>query len=192
MNMSAVSNTELVLIGVLVLVVMGIGAFVLMQRRRTARLRTQFGAAEYNRAIEKSGNRKNAEAGLEGRAQRVDGLPVRPLSAADRTRFEESWRGVQSRFIDGPAGAVSEADRLLGDVMATRGYPVGNFEQRAADISVDHPMVLENYRAAHQIALRQLEGQATTEELRGAMVHYRTLFEELLSEPVISASKAAS
>jgi len=192
MNMSAVSNTELVLIGVLVLVVMGIGAFVLMQRRRTARLRTQFGAAEYNRAIEKSGNRKNAEAGLEGRAQRVDGLPVRPLSAADRTRFEESWRGVQSRFIDGPAGAVSEADRLLGDVMATRGYPVGNFEQRAADISVDHPLVLENYRAAHQIALRQLEGQATTEELRGAMVHYRTLFEELLSEPVISASKAAS
>ena len=76
--------------------------------------------------------------------------------------------------------------------MATRGYPVGNFEQRAADISVDHPLVLENYRAAHQIALRQLEGQATTEELRGAMVHYRTLFEELLSEPVISASKAAS
>lgn len=99
---------------------------------------------------------------------------------------------MQARFVDGPAGAVSEADQLLGDVMATRGYPVGSYEQRAADISVDHPLVLENYRTAHEIALRQIQGQANTEDLRQAMVHYRTLFDELVSEPAIPATKAAS
>jgi len=192
MSISTSSSTELVLIATLVVVVIVIAALLLLQKRRTSKLRTQFGDAEYARTVEKAGNRKDAEAGLEGRAQRVDGLPVRPLSAADRTRFEESWSGVQSRFIDGPAGAVSEADRLLGDVMATRGYPVGDFEQRAADISVSHPLILENYRAAHEIALRQMQGQANTEDLRRAMVHYRTLFEVLVSEPAIAASKAAS
>jgi hypothetical protein len=192
MNIAASTTAEPVLIVVLVLVVVGIAAFLLLQRRRTAKLRTQFGDAEYTRAIEKSGNRKNAEAGLEGRAHRVDGLPVRLLSPGDRARFEDSWRGVQARFIDGPAGAVSEADRLLGDVMATRGYPTGDFEQRAADISVDHPLVLENYRAAHEIAVHQMQGKATTEDLRQAMVHYRTLFDELVSEPAIPAAKATS
>ena len=110
--------------------------------------------------------------------------------AGDRARFAESWRGVQARFVDGPAGAVTEADQLLGDVMSTRGYPVSNFEQRAADISVDHPLVLENYRTAHEIALRQTRGQASTEELRQAMVHYRTLFEELVNEPEMPLAKA--
>ena len=108
---------------------------------------------------------------------------IHPLAAGDRARFVESWRGVQSRFVDGPAGAVTEADQLLGDVMSTRGYPVSEFEQRSADISVDHPLVLENYRKAHEIALRQTRGQANTEDLRQAMVHYRTLFEELINEP---------
>ena len=192
MSFPTLSNTELVLIATLVVVAILIAAVLLLRKRRTAKLRTQFGDAEYTRAVEKSGNRKNAEAGLEGRSQRVDALPVRPLSAADRTRFAESWSGIQSRFIDGPAGAVSEADRLLGDVLSTRGYPVGDFEQRAADISVNHPLVLENYRAAHEIALRQMQGQANTEDLRRALVHYRTLFEELVSEPAISVSKAAS
>jgi hypothetical protein len=110
----------------------------------------------------------------------------KPLSAGDRARFGESWRGVQARFVDGPAGAVTEADQLLGDVMSTRGYPVGDFEQRAADISVDHPLVLENYRKAHEIALQQTRGQATTEDLRQAMVHYRTLFEELVGDPAMA------
>jgi hypothetical protein len=96
---------------------------------------------------------------------------------------------VQSRFIDGPPGAVAEADQLLGDVMSTRGYPVSDFEQRAADISVGHPVVLENYRTAHDIALRQTRGQANTEELRQAMVHYRTLFEDLLSEPEMTLAR---
>jgi hypothetical protein len=95
----------------------------------------------------------------------------------------ESWGRVQARFVDGPGSAVTDADQLLGDVMSTRGYPVSDFEQRAADLSVDHPLVLENYRAAHEGALRHTRGQANTEELRQAMIHYRTLFEELVSEP---------
>ena len=142
--------------------------------------------------MEKGGNRRNAEAELEERTQRVEGFHVRPLGAGDRARFIESWRGVQARFVDGPAGAVTEADQLLGDVMSARGYPVSEFEQRAADISVDHPMVLENYRTAHEIALQQSRGQASTEDLRQAMVHYRTLFEELVSEPEMPLRKAAS
>jgi hypothetical protein len=190
-NISNLSTTEIVLIAALVVVLAGVVAVFLLQRkRRTAKLRTQFGGAEYARAMEQGGNRRKAEAKLEERAERVEAFHVRPLAAGDRARFVESWRGLQARFVDGPAGAVSEADRLLGDVMSTRGYPVADFEQRAADISVDHPLVLENYRAAHEIALRQTGGKATTEELRQAMVHYRTLFEELVSEPVSSHATA--
>ena len=185
------STTEIVLIaGFVVILASAAVAFRWQRKRRTERLRTQFGGAEYARAVGQGGNRRKAEAGLEERAQRVEAFHVRPLAPADRARFLESWRGLQARFVDGPAGAVSEADRLLGDVMSTRGYPVADFEQRAADISVDHPLVLENYRAAHEIALRQTGGKATTEELRQAMVHYRTLFEELVSEPVVSFAHA--
>ncbi len=191
MNIPTLSTTEIVLIVALVAVLaVGIAAFLVQRKRRTARLRSQFGGVEYARTVEKDG-RKNAEAALEERAQRVEGFHLRPLAAGDRARFVESWRGVQARFVDGPAGAVTEADQLLGDVMATRGYPVSDFEQRAADISVDHPLVLENYRKAHEIALRQIRGQASTEELRQAMVHYRTLFEELISEPATPLARAA-
>ena len=183
----ALSTTEIVLIAALVVVLAAvIAAFLLQRKRRTKRLRTQFGSPEYARAVEQGGNRRKAEARLEERAERVEAFHVRPLSSGDRERFLESWRGLQARFVDGPAGAVSEADRLLGDVMSTRGYPVADFQQRVADISVDHPLVLESYRAAHEIALRQMGGKATTEDLRQAMVHYRTLFEELVSEPVVS------
>lgn len=191
MNIPTLTTTEIVLSVALVAVLaVGIAAFLLQRKRRTERLRTQFGGAEYARAVEKDG-RRNAEAALEGRAQRVEAFHVRPLSEGDRARFVETWRGVQARFVDGPAGAVTQADQLLGDVMATRGYPVSDFEQRAADISVDHPLVLENYRKAHEIALRQIRGQASTEELRQAMVHYRTLFEELISEPAAPLARAA-
>jgi hypothetical protein len=193
MNIPTLNTTELVLIIALVVVVVaGIAAFLWRRKRRTERLRTQFGGAEYARAVEEGGNRRHAEAGLEERTQRVEAFHVRPLSAGDRARFVESWHGVQARFVDGPAGAVTEADQLLGDVMSARGYPVSAFEQRAADISVDHPLVLENYRTAHEIALRQVRGQANTEELRQAMVHYRTLFEELVGEPEMPLTKAAS
>jgi len=161
------------------------------RKRRTGRLRAQFGGAEYARAVQ-PGNRRVGEAGLEKRTERVEKFNVRPLSESDRVRFAASWRGVQTHFVDGPAGAVTEADQLLGDVMSTRGYPVSNFEQRAADISVDHPLVLENYRTAHEIALRQTKGQASTEDLRQAMVHYRMLFDELVSGPELPLAKAAS
>jgi hypothetical protein len=193
MSITTVSTTELALIiAFVVVLVAGIAAFLWRRKRRTERLRIQFGGAEYARAVQKGGNRRQAEAGLEERTQRVERLHVQPLAAGDRARLVESWRGVQARFVDGPAGAVTEADQLLGDVMSTRGYPVSNFEQQAADISVDHPLVLENYRTAHEIALRQTRGQASTEDLRQAMVHYRTLFEELVSEPEMPLTKAAS
>ena len=192
MDVTNVSATQVVVIVAVIVVLVAVAAVILMLRkRRTERLQTKFGGAEYDRAVEKDGGRRHAEAALEGRAQRVEKFHVRPLAAADRARFVESWRGVQSRFVDGPAGAVSEADRLLGDVMSTRGYPVSDFEQRAADISVDHPLVLANYRTAHEIALRQTRGQASTEDLRQAMVHYRTLFEELIGEPAASLAKPA-
>jgi hypothetical protein len=103
----------------------------------------------------------------------------------------ESWRQVQARFVDGPGGALTEADQLLRDVMSTRGYPVSDFEQRVADVSVDHPLVLEHYRSAHEIAVRQTQGQASTEDLRQAMIHYRTLFEELVGEPELARAKTA-
>jgi len=193
MKLPALTTTELELaIALLVVLVAGLVAFLWHRKRRTARLRGQFGEAEYARAVEKGGDRRHAEAALQKREERVDGLRIRPLTAADRARFVSTWRDVQARFVDGPAGAVGAADQLLGDVMSTRGYPLDGFDQRAADISVDHPLVLENYRAAHDIAIRQTRGQAGTEDLRQAMIHFRTLFEELVNEPEMPLAKIAS
>jgi len=180
------STTVIVaIIALVVIVVAGIGTLLFRRKRRTEGLRNKFGGTEYARAVKEGGSRRHAEAGLDKRTERVEGFHVRPLVPADRARFEDSWRRIQTRFVDGPAIAITEADQLLGDVMATRGYPVSDFEQRAADISVDHPLVMENYRKAHEIALRQTKGkeQASTEELRQAMIHYRTLFEELVGKP---------
>jgi len=193
MNLADVSTTQMaIVIAVIVAVAVGIGIWLFMRKRRTERLRTQFGGAEYSRAMKEGGGRRQAEAVLDKRADRVEGLHIRALGPGDRARFLESWRGVQARFVDGPGGAVTEADQILGDVMSARGYPVSDFEQRAADISVAYPLVLENYRAAHDIAVRQTRGQASTEELRQAMIHYRTLFEELVAEPELARAKAAS
>ena len=184
MNISVLSPVQIAItIVVAVLLVAGIAILFSTRKRKTERLRTQFGGVEYNRAVKEGGSRQKAEAVLDKRADRVESFHIQPLGPGDRARFLESWRGVQARFVDGPGQAVTEADQLLRDVMSTRGYPVSDFEQRAADISVDHPLVLDNYRAAHQSALRQTRGQATTEDLRQAMIHYRTLFEDLISEP---------
>ncbi len=192
MDFSRIGTREVILIIALVAVVIAaVAVFLAQRKRRTERLRTRFGGTEYARAVEEGGNRKNAEAKLEERTERVEALRVRALSAGDRARFIESWRGVQARFVEGPVGAVTEADQLLGDVMASRGYPVSSFEQRAEDISVSHPLVVENYRKAHEIALRQLQGQANTEELRQAMVHYRTMFEDLINEAVPTLARAS-
>ena len=191
--MTAFTATELIAIAALVVVVVAVVATLLfLRKRRTDRLRSKFGGAEYARAVKDGGNRRDAEAGLDQRTERVEGFHIRPLALGDRARFLDSWRGIQARFVDGPAGAVADADRLLGDVMSTRGYPVSDFEQRAADISVDHPLVLKNYRSAHDVALRQGRGEASTEDLRQAMVHYRTIFEELVNEPEVALAKAAS
>ena len=193
MNLSALSTVQIaVIIAVVVLLVVGIAILFSVRKRKTERLRTQFGGAEYNRAVKEGGSRQKAEAVLDKRADRVESFHIQPLGPGDRARFVESWRSAQARFVDSPGGAVTEADQLLGDVMSTRGYPVSDFEQRAADISVDHPLVMENYRAGHGIAVRQTLGQASTEQLRQAMIHYRTLFEELVGEPEIARAKAAS
>jgi hypothetical protein len=192
MNLSAVNTTQIAIAIVVAVMVVGVIAiWLFIRKHRTERLRTQFGGAEYARAVKEGGSRRQAEAGLDKRVERVEGLHIRPLAPGDRARFVESWGRVQARFVDGPGGAVTDADQLLRDVMSTRGYPVSDFEQRAADISVDHPLVLENYRAAHQSALRQTRGQASTEDLRQAMIHYRTLFEELVGEPDMARAKAA-
>ncbi len=184
MNFPEMTTAQIaIVIAVILMAAAGIAISLSIRKRRTERLRTQFGGAEYTRAVREGGSRRKAEAALDNRAERVERLHIRPLAVGDRARFVESWGRVQARFVDSPGGAVTDADQLLGDVMSTRGYPMSDFEQRAADISVDHPLVLDNYRAAHQSALRQARGQASTEDLRQAMIHYRTLFEELVAEP---------
>jgi hypothetical protein len=149
------------------------------QQQKSRQLQARFGP-EYERSVQEVGDRRRAEAELERRAERVAHLEIRPLSPEDRDRFTEAWRSVQALFVDAPNRAITEADRLVTEVMRVRGYPVTDFEQRAADISVDHPRVVEHYRAAYAIARSSHRGEATTEDLRQAMVHYRALFEDLL------------
>jgi hypothetical protein len=174
-------NTQIVILIVAVVAAIAIvaAAWMYMQKRRTEQLRSRFGP-EYERVVESGADRRKAEAELQERQKRVEKLDIRPLSREDQQRFQQAWTREQTRFVDDPQGAVAEADRLIGEAMRARGYPVGDFEQRAADISVDHPMVVENYRIAHTIAIRDRRGEASTEDLRKALVHYRALFEQLL------------
>lgn len=179
---------------VLVLVALIVGAaaaWYFFERRRSRRLRRRFGP-EYEHSVHEIGSRRKAEKELERRQERVERLDIRLLKPDECERFLEEWRGVQARFVDNPAGAVAEADRLVGEVMRARGYPVSDFEQRAVDVSVDHPRVVENYRTARDIAARSERGEASTEDLRQAMVHYRVLFDDLLeSEPIIREERPA-
>jgi hypothetical protein len=154
----------------------------LYQSRRTSALRDRFGEKEYDRTLEQHGARRKAESDLIEREQRVAQLELRPLAAADRLRFSEHWHRAKARFVDDPAGAVSDADGVIAAVMGARGYPVADFAERFESLTVDHGEVARNYRAGHDIALRQLEGKATTEELRQAMIHYEALFDELAAE----------
>ena len=150
------------------------------RRRRSRRLREQFGP-EYERAVrDYHGDRERAEYELRSREQRVRRLQIRGLAPEDRARYAEDWRAVQARFVDDPSAAVTDADHLVGRVMEDRGYPVGDFEQQASLISVDRPRVVENYRAAHEIAIRNERGEASTEDLRNAMIYYRALFQDLV------------
>jgi len=166
---------------IIVLVVLIAVAIAFVLRSRTKRLRAQFGP-EYDRTVAETGNRLKAEAELERVEKRVRRYSLRALSLADRNRFQASWRAVQANFVDDPARALSDADQLLGAVMLARGYPPSDFENRATEIAVDHAMVVEHFRAGHEIVVRHSQSQATTEDLRKAMVHYRALFEELMQE----------
>jgi len=152
------------------------------RKRRSVRLRERFGP-EYDRVLQQEGDARRAEGVLEFRQKRREKYKIHPLSESDRSNFALRWNEVQARFVDDPRGAVTVADSLVTGVMQARGYPIGEFDQRAEDLSVDHPLIVENYRAAHAIALRHGQGKASTEDLRQAMVHYRALFQELLEEP---------
>jgi hypothetical protein len=163
----------------IVVVAVIVGALLWSRRARSEHLRDQFGP-EYERAVEAKGDRAKAEADLAEREKRVKMLDNRPLEAAERREFTQRWDDVQARFVDDPARAVSFADALIGDVLKARGYPVNDFDQRAGDISVDHPIVVEHYHKAHDIALRHERGEASTEDLRQAMIHYRALFDNLV------------
>jgi hypothetical protein len=175
------SPLAVILLIILAVVVVAFGLYIYFRERRTKLLRSQFGP-EYSRTIKETGDRAKAEERLREREKRVRSYSIRPLSREDRTRFLTTWQKVQADFVDDPDKAIQRADDLLGEVMETRGYPVSDFDQRSADLSVDHPEVVENYRAAHQIAVDHEHGGAGTEELRQAMIHYRALFEELVTE----------
>lgn len=169
----------IVIIVAVVLVVLALIGAAAARKRRTSQLREGFGP-EYDRTVDRSGGRREAERELQERRERREELDIRELTPAARERYLESWRAVQVRFVDDPGSSVRDADRLVQDVMRDRGYPTDDFEQRAADVSVDHPHVVEHYRAAHGVWAANERGEATTEDLRQSVVHYRALFDELL------------
>ncbi len=168
-----------ILIGIVVVFIIAAAIVLVAQQRRSSRLRQRFGP-EYDRAVGGAGQRRAGEAALLHREEQRAGLDIRPLTLAARTRYSEQWLSIQERFVDQPDLAVTEADTLLTVVMNERGYPVDDFEAQAALISVDHPDLVQNYRIAHRVMRQNRERQATTEELREALLRYRSLFEELL------------
>ena len=174
------SLATIIVIAVAAVAIAAIG-FYAWQRRQSQALAAHYGP-EYQRAVSETGSRHRAEAELRRREERLEHLDIRPLSVPQQADYQRQWRATQARFVDDPKGAIAEADLLVEDVMKTRGYPVSDFDQRAADLSVHHPRVVENYRAARDIARRHRRGDATTEDLRQAMVYYRGLFEDLLED----------
>ena len=182
------TQTAWIVVAIAVVALLIVAAAILSsRRRRSAHLKDRFGS-EYDRTVEAKGDRSKAEADLAEREKRVEKLDIRPLETTERRDFIDRWTEVQARFVDDPARAVAFADALLGDVMKARGYPVSDFEQRAGDISVDHPVVVEHYHKAHDIAVRHGRGEASTEDLRQAMIHYRALFDNLVGAQASAAS----
>lgn len=167
-----------ILIAVVVLVILWL-AWRQNRKRKSDQLQEQFGP-EYDRAVKTKGGRSEAESELQARAKRRDKLDIRPLSPAAREGYERSWKDAQADFVDRPTDALGEADRIVQEVMKERGYPVDDFEQRSADLSVDHPTLVSNYRDAHSTSKQAASGDASTEDMRQAMQKYRSLFEELL------------
>ena len=180
-------QTLVALVIVVAVVVIAALVIVVYRRRRSQHLKQQFGA-EYDRAVLERGNPAKAEVELINREKRVQSFSIKELSPTMRDQFRQDWIQVQNRFVDDPAIAVNEADTLVNRVMAARGYPMSDFEQRSADISVTYPAIVQNYRSARVIVQRHSRGQAGTEDLRHAMVHYRSLFDELLGVPNSAAA----
>jgi hypothetical protein len=182
-------NNQLMLVLIIgAAVIIGVALWFAVRKRRTEQLRNRFGP-EYDRTVREARTVGEGEATLRERQTRVDRLHIRPLAPEDAQRFAQAWRDVQAKFVDDPRGAIGDADRLVGEVMRARGYPVGDFEQRVADISVDHPHVVMNYRAARDIVQDHAKGGASTEDMRQAMVHFRALFADLLGTPVTTAEE---
>jgi hypothetical protein len=175
------TSTQLIVVAVVLglVILIAIGAWIEIRKSRTKALRNRFGS-EYDRAVLKHGSTHEAEANLDDRKTRVDALTIRELGVTERDRFVAEWQTVQSRFVDYPREAVTEADNLVKVLLEARGYPQASFEQRAADVSVHYPRVMENYRIAHSVAVRIGQIQASTEELRTAMIQYRSIFDDLL------------
>lgn len=173
------TQTWIILAGVMVLAVIALAAWFVYQKKQSHRLQQRFGP-EYGRTVDELGSREKAESELKARENRVERLNIVPLAPPEAARFSQAWEVLQGRFVDNPKGVVIQADQLVRELMLKRGYPMENFEHRAADISVDHPAVVDHYRAAQAIAVRDERGEADTEELRKAVVHYRVLFDELL------------
>ena len=168
-----------IVLAVIALVVVALVAWAAARKRRTASLHERFGP-EYDRVVTEGGNRRTGESELRERVKRREDLDIRPLAPAAAERYATEWREVQARFVDSPEGALGQADVLITTVMRERGYPMDDFDQRSADVSVDHPDVVQDYRAAHGISLANDHGAASTEDLRQGMVHYRSLFERML------------
>jgi hypothetical protein len=185
-----VATTYFIIAVVLVVVLVGaVLAPGFARRQRSRQLHDQFGT-EYDHTVEAMGGKKKAHAELDERKKHVDALDIRPLSTTERERYLADWAAVQSKFVDEPGKAIVDADHLIIEVMQVRAYPVSDFEQRAADVSVSYPTLVTNYRAARDIAVKNEQHQADTEELRQAMIYYRSLFEELVgTEPVAVKEK---
>jgi hypothetical protein len=176
-------TTTTAILLVVVIVALAIAAWAMIQRQKTMRLRGKYGT-EYDRLAQTEGSARTAEGILEKREKRVSRFNIRPLREDERVRFANEWRLVQERFVDDPRGSVAEADRLISEALMARGYPMGEFEQQAADLSVEHPHVVENYRLAHRIAVDDRGRSASTEDLRKAMQYYRSLFEDVLGAKI--------
>jgi hypothetical protein len=180
-----------IVIAVAAVVVIALLLMAMLRKRRRTHLQTRFGP-EYGRTVEESRSRGKAERELREREAKYDELELRPLTAASRQRYSQQWTDMQSGFVDRPQVAVADADRLITDLMRERGYPVDDFDTRSELISVDHPDVVQNYRNAHSIAQRTIEGRTSTEDLRQAVISYRALFEEMLVDDVKSPSSDTS
>src|SRR5262252_9442801 len=177
-----------ILIAIGIVVVVAAVVMSMTSKRRTKQLQSQFGP-EYDRTVDSADSRRKAEAELAGRRERREQLDIRPLSSTARERYTSQWQTVQAQFVDSPGAAVTSADELIQSVMSDRGYPVDDFDSRAAEVSVDHPRVVQNYREGNRLAQRHSNGNGSTEDLRLAMRHYRALFDELV-EPDGTAADA--